>query len=78
MEKRVGGIDNRHGKAEALLTTVSNEMQVAETEHSNFWKETISRLEMLEEKQETIQKNRDRHEESNHRSNCCQMSCKME
>ena len=34
-------------------------MQVAETEPSNFREETVFRLEMLEEKQETIQKNLD-------------------
>ena len=59
MEKRVDGIDDRLEKPETLLTTVSNEMQVAETEYSNFREETVSRLEILEEKQETIQKKLD-------------------
>ena len=55
MEKRVDGIDDRLGKAEALLATVSE----TATEHSTFREETVTRHVTLEEKQEAIQKNLD-------------------
>ena len=49
MEERVDGIVNHLGKAEGLFFTVDDEMQVAKTEHTNFWDETVSRLDTLEE-----------------------------
>ena len=41
MERRVDGINDRLGEAEALLATVSDEAQKTATEHSNFREETI-------------------------------------
>ena len=58
-EERSDGIDYCLGKAEALLTTFDNEIQVAKTEQSNLREETFSRLDALEVKRETIQKSLD-------------------
>ena len=59
MEERVDSIDARLEKAEAQLSSVDNEIQEAKTEHSKFRDETVSRLETLEEKQGTLQRNLD-------------------
>ena len=57
MKRRVDGIDERLGKAEALFATVSDGTQKTATEHSNFREEIVTRLETLKQKQEAVQKN---------------------